>query len=436
MSTRTWKPLAACVLALSSAAARPVQPNVESAPAPPAPFTDVRFEQPGNSRKITVGDLPAPYATSSAANGPTIVPRPPGAVPKAPDGFEVKLYAEGLATPRVIRLAPNGDVFVAESGAGRIRVFRGITAQGKPERADMFATGLNQPYGIAFYPVGPDPHWLYVGDSDAILRFAYRRGDLHANAAPEHVIDLPRDGHWTRDLHFSRDGKTLYVAVGSASNIDDPDATSAETNRADILALNADGSNLRVFASGLRNPSGLAVDPRTGQLWCVVNERDGLGDNLVPDYVTSVREGGFYGWPWWYLGAHRDPRLAGKHPELQDRVIVPDVLLQPHSAPLQISFYEGTRFPEKYRADLFATAHGSWNRSVRAGYEVVRIPLHQTGTASGEYEDFVTGFVLPDGQVWGRPVGIATAPDGSMLVTDDGSNSIWRIDYVGKGERR
>jgi glucose/arabinose dehydrogenase/cytochrome c553 len=403
-----------------------------TAPAPQAPFTDFRYEVPGTARKITINDLPAPFATRSAGNAPTIVARPAGTWPKVPAGFNVGLYAQGLRTPRVIRVAPNGDVFVAESGAGRIRIFRGMTADGAPERSEIFADKLNQPYGIAFYPSGPNPQWVYVGDTDAVLRFAYRNGELQSTAAAEHVADLPAGGHWTRDVAFSQDGKTLFVAVGSASNVDDPDLTPAEKDRADILAFDVDGSHKRVFASGIRNPSGLAVDPHGGQLWCVVNERDGLGDNLVPDYITSVREGGFYGWPWWYIGTHQDPRHAGKHPELRDRTIVPDVLIQPHNASLQIAFYQGQQFPQQYQGDIFATGHGSWNKSTRAGYEVIRVPLHQTGKASGEYEDFVTGFVLPDGQVWGRPVGITTAADGSLLVTDDGSNSIWRIDYVGK----
>ena len=404
-----------------------------AAPPPPPPFTDFRYEAPGTVRKIGVSDLPAPYATGSAGNAPSIVQRPADAWPKAPAGFKVGLYAEGLSTPRVIRVAPNGDVFVAESGAGRIRVFRGMTADGKPARTEVFAGGLNRPYGIAFYPAGPDPQWVYVGDTDAILRFPYRSGDLQAAGAAQHIADLPHgNGHWTRDLQFSLDGKTLYAAVGSGSNVDDPDTSPAEKNRADILAFDPDGSHQRVYAYGIRNPSGLAVDPVSGQLWCTVNERDGLGDNLVPDYITPVRGNGFYGWPWWYIGAHQDPRHAGKHPELKDRVIVPEVLLQPHNASLQIAFYQGKRFPPEYSGDLFASEHGSWNKAVRVGYEVIRVPLHQSGKASGEYQDFLTGFVLPDGRVWGRPVGVVTAPDGSLLVTDDGSNSIWRVDYVGK----
>jgi glucose/arabinose dehydrogenase/cytochrome c553 len=403
-----------------------------SAPPPLAPFTDFRFEVPGAVHKITVGDLPAPYATRSAGNAPSIVARPADAWPKVPNGFRVQLYSDGLAGPRVIHVAANGDVFVAESGGGQIRVFRGLTADGKPERTEVFAANLNKPYGLAFYPAGPDPKWIYVADTDSVLRFPYRNGDLKATGAAEHIVDLPHgSGHWTRDVVFSIDGRTLFVAVGSGSNVDDPDTTPAEKNRADILAFDPDGSHMRVYATGIRNPSGLAVDPRSGQLWCAVNERDGLGDNLVPDYITSVRDGGFYGWPWWYMGPHQDPRHAGKRPDLRERVITPDVLLQPHSAPLQLTFYQGEQFPDEYRGDIFASAHGSWNRTVRTGYKIIRVRLRHTGRTSGEYQDFLTGFVLPNGQVWGRPVGVTTALDGALLVSDDGSNSIWRVSYVG-----
>jgi glucose/arabinose dehydrogenase len=269
-----------------------------------------------------------------------------------------------------------------------------------------------------------------VGNTDAVVRIPYHNGALEADGGAGRVVDLPNGGgHWTRDIAFSPDGRTMFVAVGSGSNVDDPDRKPAEIHRADILAFDPDGANLRVYASGIRNPSGIAVDPKTGKLWTTVNERDGLGDNLVPDYVTSVRDGGFYGWPWLYMGPHQDPRHAGKHPELAARVITPDVILQPHNASLQITFYERGRFPPEYRGDLFAAEHGSWNRATRTGYEVIRIPRHQSDSASGEYQDFLTGFVLPDGRVWGRPVGVATASDGSLLVSDDGSNSIWRVDY-------
>jgi glucose/arabinose dehydrogenase len=416
----------------ASANTKPVKTN---APPPQPPFTDFRFEEPGKIRKITVQDLPAPYGTDSAGNAPKVVPRPQGAWPKAPVGFSVQQYATGLDNPRLIRTAPSGDVFLAESSSGKIRVFRGITRDGKPVEAGIFATGLNQPYGIAFYPPGDNPQWVYVGNTDSVVRFPYQSGELKANGPPQHIADLPHGGgHWTRDVQFTADGKKMFVAVGSSSNVDDPDTTPEEKNRADILEVNPDGSEMKVYAYGIRNAGGgLAIDPKTGELWCSVNERDGLGDNLVPDYITHVKEGGFYGWPWWYIGSHQDPRHEGKHPELKDKVLVPDVLLQPHNASLEMTFYEGTQFPAEYRGDIFSSEHGSWNRSVRTGYEVIRVPLHQTSRASGEYEDFVTGFVVDNGHVWGRPVGITVAQDGSLLVTDDGSNSIWRISYTGAG---
>jgi glucose/arabinose dehydrogenase len=408
-------------------------PVATNAPPPNAPFTDFRFEQPGTTRKITVQNLPPPYATESAANAPQVIARPPNAWPKAPPGFTVQLYATGLENPRLIRTAPNGDFFLAESSSGSIKVFRGITSDGKAQQVNVFATGLNQPYGIAFYPPGNDPQWVYVGNTDSVVRFPYRTGDIKARGPSQHIADLPsRGNHWTRDIQFTPDGKKMFVAVGSASNVDDPDTTPAEKNRADILEFSPDGSQMSIYAYGIRNAGGgLAINPKTGELWCSTNERDGLGDDLVPDYITHVEEGGFYGWPWWYMGGHQDPRHEGKHPELKDKIIVPDVLLQPHNASLEMAFYEGTQFPPSYQGDIFASEHGSWNRSVRSGYEVIRIPLHQTGHASGEYEDFLTGFVYDNGHAWGRPVGITVAKDGSLLVTDDGSNSIWRISYTG-----
>jgi glucose/arabinose dehydrogenase len=400
--------------------------------APPTPFTDYRFEKPGQVRKITVKDLPPPFATPSAPNGPKIVARPDGAWPQVPAGFQVDLYAAGLDNPRAIRTAPNGDFFVAEMSAGIVRVFRGFTKTGKPDQVAVFATDLDRPFGIDFYPAGPDPQWVYIGNNTSVVRFPYRNGDLQARGPSEHIMDLPADGHSTRDVRFSPDGKKMFVSIGSYSNADDPDTHPAEKNRADILEVNPDGTGLRIYASGLRNPSRIAFCPETGELWTSVNERDGLGDNLVPDYITHVQEGAFYGWPWWYIGGHQDPRQAGKHPELKDKVIIPDVILQPHNASVGIAFYEGEQFPPDYKGDIFAAQHGSWNRAIRAGYEVVRIPLHQTGRATGEYEDFLTGFVVDNEHVWGRPAGVAVARDGSLLVTDDGSNSIWRITYAAK----
>ena len=419
----------------TTAAAPPDRSTSKLKAAPPTPpFTDFRYEKPGTVRKITVNDLPQPFATESANNGPQLVSRPENVWPVTLPGFKVELYAAGLDNPRTLLTAPNGDIFLAEGDAGRIRVFRGITSDGKPEQAAVFASGLKRPYGLAFYPPGPDPQWLYVGNTGEVVRFAYHNGDLKASGSPEHVADLPGGGgHWTRAVAFSLDGKKLFVAVGSGSNVDDPDTTPREKNRADILVCDPTNCNLSVYAYGIRNAGGgIAVSPETGELWCSVNERDALGDNLVPDYITHVEEGGFYGWPWWYMGGHQDPRHKGKHPELKEKAIVPDVLLQPHNASLGFAFYEGQQFPAEYKGDIFASEHGSWNKAVRVGYEVIRVPLHQTGHATGEYEDFLTGFVLPDGNVWGRPVGITVAPDGSLLVSDDGSNSIWRVSYGGK----
>jgi glucose/arabinose dehydrogenase len=405
-----------------------------SAPPPKAPFTDYRYGKPGTSHKITPQDLPAPYATKSAMNGPSVATRPKDAWPQAPAGFKVELYSTDVQEPRKIITAPNGDFFVAESHNGDIKIFRGITADGKPQQSSIFVTGLTEPYGIAFYPPGPNPQYVYIGNTDSIVRVPYHNGDLKAAGKPEHITDLPGGGgHWTRDLVFSPDGKQLFVGVGSSSNVDDPDTHPEEKNRANIQVMNPDGSGKRVYAYGIRNGGGgLAINPKTGELWSSVNERDQLGDNLVPDYITHVQPGGFYGWPYYYIGGNPDPRLKGKHPELKSKVIVPDVLLQAHNASLEMLFYEGKQFPADYEGDIFSSQHGSWNRAPRAGYDVIRVPLHQTGKASSEYEDFLTGFVLPNGDVWGRPVGVAVAANGSLLVTDDGSNSIWLVSYTGK----
>jgi glucose/arabinose dehydrogenase len=401
-----------------------------TSPPPQAPFTDYRFEKPGATRHIKIQDLPEPYATQSATAGPKVVPRPQNAWPKAPPGFKVQQYATGLNNPRIVRTAPNGDLFLAETNGGDIKVFRGITHDGKPEQVQVFATGLNTPFGIAFYPPGPDPQWVYVANMDSVVRFPYHNGDLSSSGPPQHLFDLPSGGHHrSRDVQFSADGTRMFVSVGSHENVGEGPE---EQNRADILEYNPDGSGMRIYASGIRNAVGIAINPKTGELWCSVNERDGLGNDLVPDYITHVQEGGFYGWPWWYMGGHQDPRFPGKHPELKETVITPDVILQPHNASLQMTFYDGRQFPADYQGDIFAAEHGSWNRSPRAGYEVIRVPLHQTGHATGEYEDFLTGFVVDDESVWGRPVGVTVASDGSLLVSDDGSGSIWRIIYTGK----
>jgi len=399
-------------------------------------YADWSQQKPGVYRKITVADLPQPHATQSVDNGPDVVARPAGAMPQAPSGFKVEIYADGLNYPREIRTAPNGDLFLAESRSGEIKVFRGIGKDGKAVQTAVFADGLHQPFGIAFYPSGPEPQWVYVCNTDTVVRFPYRSGDMKARGASQKITDLPGGGllrgggHWTRDIAFSKDGKKMYVSVGSRSNNDDTDTHSAEKDRADILEFNPDGSGMRVYAYGLRNAVGIAISPQTGELWASVNERDELGDDLPPDYITRVQEGGFYGWPWYYIGQHWDPRHNGKHPELKDKVIVPDVLVQPHFASLEMTFYVGRQFPKEYQNDIFAAEHGSWNRLRRAGYEVIRVPL-KNGKAVGEYEDFLTGFVTSDGHVWGRPVGVAVGNDGSLFVSDDGSKTIWRVSYTG-----
>jgi glucose/arabinose dehydrogenase len=404
-----------------------------------AAFATVATEKPGTFRKITVDALPAPYSTPSVANQSRIVARPADVSLQVPHGFQISLFANGFDQPRELRTAPNGDIFLADSGAGDIKVLHGMK-DGKAESTTVFATGFNRPFGMAFYPPGQDPQYIYVGNTNSVVRLPYRNGDLKARGPAEVIVKSlpsgnPADpyggGHWTRDIVFSPDGKTMFVAVGSRSNVDDADNNPAEVHRANVLEFNPDGSDLRVYASGIRNCVGEAIQPETGELWCSTNERDLLGDNLPPDYITHVQEGGFYGWPWYYTGGHQDPRHEGKHPELKDKVIVPDVLLQPHNASLGIVFYEGKQFPAEYKGQIFAAEHGSWNRATRAGYEVIRVQIEH-GKATGAYEDFVTGFATPDGQVWGRPVGVTVASDGSLLVSDDASRSVWRVTYSGR----
>jgi glucose/arabinose dehydrogenase len=415
-----------------------------------AAFGDWRADRPGVRRLIGPGDQQAPFATESVSNGADRARTPPGAKPDVPDGFSAELVAAGIRNPRTVRVAPNGDIFLADSRANQIRVYRLGDGSAKPVEQAIFARGLRQPYGIAFYPA-ENPEWIYVANTNSVVRFAYKTGDLEASGRPQTVVRrLPSGGHWTRDLAFSPDGGTLYVSVGSASNVAEGMGTrpaggleawaeekppgaawGSEENRAAVLAFDPDGGNGRIAATGLRNCSGMTVQPATGALWCAVNERDGLGDNVPFDYATSVKEGAFYGWPWFYIGENEDPRHAGARADLAGDVAVPDVLFQAHSAPLGIAFYEGKQFPPDYQGDAFVALHGSWNRGIRTGYKVVRL-IFEDGKPTGEYEDFMTGFVVSNEQVWGRPVGLAVAKDGSLIVSEDGSGTVWRVTYKGQ----
>jgi len=477
--------LPAIALALAATAATAQQQPLLTGP---AAFTDWNQQAPGVRHKITTADLPEPHPEEAVNNGPHLVARPSGAIPLAPAGFKVTLYAGGDFTPteasssqnnkapsvpqapstfrepRLLRTAPNGDIFLSDSHGDKIFVLRGVGPDGKALKVSTYATGLNLPFGIAFYPAD-NPKWVYIGNTDSVVRFPYKSGDLVASGPAEKIVpELPGfaqlrgGGHWTRDIVFTPDNKML-VSVGSGSNIDNPDTTPKEFHRADVLEFTPEGKFLEVYASGIRNCVGEAINPITHELWCSTNERDNLGNHLVPDYVTSVPEHSYFGWPWNYMGNHKDPRLADpcangsgpnpqlpvaltaeeakscKHTDLSAKVRTPDVIVQPHMASLEMVFYPkwldlNGVFPG-YAGGIFAAEHGSWNRANRAGYEVIYIPL-TNGVATGEYDDFLTGFVTKDGQVWGRPVGVTVAKDGSLFVTDDGSRSVWHVTYTGK----
>ena len=440
-----------------------------------APFADYSQQHPGAQHKVTVTDLPEPKPSEAVDNGPSVIDRPEGAWPQAPAGYKVSLYAGGDAPPmqrkenvqqtheatqgtfvmpRLVRFAPNGDLFLSDSQAGTVFVLRGTKPDGKAAQIEKFAIGLDHPFGIAFFPA-EHPRYVYVANATTVVRFPYKAGDLHASAAPETLVpDIPGyaqlrgGGHWTRDVVFTKDEQHMLISVGSGSNVDDMDTHPREFHRADVLEFSPTGKFEKVYATGIRNCVGEAINPTTGSLWCSTNERDNLGNFLVPDYVSSVPEDSFFGWPWYYMGGKQDPRLpqgpcangnGGNHQlttpltddqaksctriDLSAKVKTPDVLVQPHMASLQMSFAPtGTPFA----GDAFAAEHGSWNRAQRAGYEVIHIPMHN-GKADGGYEDFLTGFVTPDGKVWGRPVGVVIAKDGSLFVTDDGSRSVWHV---------
>jgi glucose/arabinose dehydrogenase len=395
-------------------------------------------------------NLPEPYATKSVRNMSKIIGWPKDRTPKAPKGFKVERFAEDMKSPRWIYVAPNGDIFVAQANTevkgvkkllapavvgkddahigksvNTILLFRDANKDGKPELTETFLTDLNQPFGMLI--IGK---YFYVANTDAVWRYPYETGQTKITGEGKKILNLPAEGrHWTRNIVTNADHSKIYIAVGSASNVAE-DGIDKEKRRACIIEINPDGTGEKMYASGLRNPVGMAWAPGTKTLWTAVNERDELGDDLVPDYITSVKPGGFYGWPYSYFGQHTDPRITGKDrkPDLVKKAIVPDVDLGSHTASLGLAFYTGKTFPASYHNGAFIGQHGSWNRSKFAGYKVVFVPF-SNGKPSGPPQDFLTGFIANEenNEVFGRPVGIAVLPDGSLLVADDSSSILWRI---------
>ena len=363
--------------------------------------------------------LPAPFATNSAGNGPDKAKPPAGFLPTVPPGFRLNVFAANFKRPRWLTVAPNGDIFLADTGAGEIVVLRDPQHTGGGQEREVFADGMKRPFGIAFRE-----DYVYVGNMNEVVRFRYDPKTSKRLGEKEHLLDLPSGGHDTRSLAFSADGKHLFIGVGSASNID----TGEDPLRAAVTICDPDGKNARLYAAGLRNPVGLALEPVTGEIWTTVNERDELGDNLPPDYFTSLKDGGFYGWPYSYIGNNVDPRVKPQQPDLVARAIIPDVLLGAHVAPLQFAFYTGKQFPESYRGGAFVAEHGSWNRATRSGYQIAFVAF-KNGKPSADPVPFMTGLVPdPTGtDVSGRPVGVTVAPDGSLLVSDDGAGVVYRI---------
>ena len=386
----------------------------------------VNFDKP-TKFQINPTDLPKPFATESARRNSSIVPMPADAKLYMPKGFKINVFGEGnFKNPRWMTLAPNGDIFVADSQANSIIILRDKNKDGIAEERFTFAENLTQPFGMAFYK-----DWFYVANTDSVVRFKYKSGQTKAEAAPEKLIELTRGGynqHWTRNIIFSPDGTKLYVSIGSESNAN----VESDPRRAAVSVYDVDGKNGRIYASGLRNPIGLAFNPKTNELWTAVNERDGLGDDLVPDYITSVKENGFYGFPFVYIGKNVDPRREKDvKPEHLEKVIVPDVLLTSHSAALGITFYTGKMFPKEYQNDAFVALHGSWNREKLTGYKIIRVRFKNGKLISNGYEDFLSGWLPNENsrEVWGRPVGLLVNSDGSLLIADDGADKIWRVSY-------
>ena len=376
--------------------------------------------------------LPAPFATPSVRNASKVIGWPKGKMPTPAPGFEVSLFADNLAHPRQAYVLPNKDVLVVEAArewpdrpqksANRITLFRDTNGDGKPDVRDTFLTGLNMPHGMLLLG-----NWFYVANTDAVVRYPYR-GGTKINAKGEKILDLPAGGHYTRNLVADPAGKKIYIAVGSATNVDEQRIDEKDPRRAAILEINPDGSGMRVYAGGLRNPVGMAWEPRTKTLWTVVNERDLLGDDLVPDFLTSVKEGAFYGWPYSYFGQNEDPRKKGERPDLVAKAIQPDYALGAHTAALGLTFYDGKAFAQRYHGGAFIGMHGSWNRSTMVGYKVAFVPF-RNGKPAGPLEDILTGFIADEAkfEAYGRPVGVTVAADGSLLVADDSGGKVWRV---------
>lgn len=365
--------------------------------------------------------LPAPNEKASKTKMSRAIAWPDKKTPQAPQGFEVSRFADKLNKPRWIYVLPSGEILVAEM-KGDILIYKDANKDGEFESKDIFLAKLKQPFGMLVLG-----DWFYVAQTDSLWRYPYKKGDGKITSSGEKILDLPQGGHWTRNIIANAKGTKIYVAVGSGSNIAD-DGMEAEARRANILEIDPDGKNEKVFASGLRNPVGMDWAPGTETLWTAVNERDGLGDDLVPDYMTSVKEGGFYGWPYSYFGQHLDPRVKGGDPKMIKKAIVPDMALGAHTASLGLTFYRQTQFPAKYQSGAFIGQHGSWNRSQFSGYKVVFVPF-KGGKPSGPPQDFLTGFIADEArsQVYGRPVGVTVIPDGSLLVADDEAGIIWRV---------
>ncbi len=419
-------------------------------------FDDWKNDAPGRAHRIDIAKLPPPYDTPSTARFPKLVPRPADAQVKLPPGFTFSVFASGTTGARKMLLAPNGDIFLSETTAGRVVIMRPSADGTHADQIFTFAQGLDLPHGLAFYPDARDPQWLYVAETNRVVRYPYKSGDTQASGVPQIVVarlsPVAGGGHFSRDIAFSPDGRKMYVSVGSQSNIaeDLPKKTveqakaweathglgtawGNEENRADVLVYDVgSGKPGKVYASGIRNCVSLTVQPLNGALWCTTNERDMLGDDLVPDYATRLQPGQWYGWPWYYMGNHEDPRHAGERPDLAGRVTSPDVPFQAHSAALNLIFYTATSgsaaFPKEYLGEGFAVLHGSWNRAFRTGHKIVRVRM-KNGVPTGEYDDFLTGFIVDDGNAWGRPVALLVNRDGSLLLSDDGSNVVYRIAY-------